>query len=70
MGQKKDNRAAGRHSAPAGRERPRREALKDNYYYEDRQFEDVSSYSSESRRQLDRAAVKRAKMAPPSQSAG
>ena len=64
MGQKKDNRAAGRHSAPAGRERPRREALKDNYYYEDRQFEDVSSYSSESRRQLDRAAVKRAKMAP------
>lgn len=64
MGQKKDNRAAGRHSAPAGRERPRREALKDNYYYEDRQFEDVSSYSSESRRQLDRAAVKRAKRAP------
>ena len=64
MGQKKDNRAAGRHSAPAGRERPRREALKDNYSYEDRQFEDVSSYSSESRRQLDRAAVKRAKMAP------
>ncbi len=64
MGQKRDNRAAGRHAAPTGRERPRRETLKDNYYYEDRQFEDVSSYSSESRRQLDRAAVKRAKRAP------
>ncbi len=65
MGQKRDNRTAGRHAAPTGRERPRRETLKDNYYYdEDRQFEDVSSYSSESRRQLDRAAVKRAKRAP------
>ncbi len=65
MGQKRDNRPAGRHAAPRGRERPKREALHDNYYYdENRQFEDVSSYSSESRRRLDRAAVKRAKQVP------
>lgn len=65
MGQR-DNKPAGRHSAPRdSRKAPRREALHDNYYYEDgRQFEDISSYSSEQRRQIDRAAVKMAKKAP------
>ncbi len=66
MGQR-DNRSPGRHSAPRDREKAplRREALHDNYYYEDRKkFEDISSYSSEPRRQMDRAAVRRAKKAP------
>lgn len=66
MGQR-DKRPSGRHSAAGDRRQapPRREALRDNYYYEDqRQFEDISSYSSEPRRQLDRAAVRRAKRAP------
>ena len=66
MGQR-DNRSPGRHSAPRDREKAplRREALHDNYYYEDRKkFEDISSYSSEPRRQMDRAAVRRAKRAP------
>lgn len=65
MGQR-DKRPAGRHSAPRDSRKapPRREALHDNYYYEDgRQFEDISSYSSEQRRQVDRAAVKRTKNA-------
>lgn len=64
MGQR-ENKPAGRHSAPrrGGKSAsPRREALHDNYYYEDRrQFEDISSYSSEQRRQADRAAVKKQK---------
>ena len=66
MGQR-DNRPQGRRGAPEdrGKAPQRREALHDNYYYEDkRQFEDISSYSSEPRRQLDRAAVRRAKRAP------
>ena len=66
MGQR-DNRPQGRRGAPGdrGKAPQRREALHDNYYYEDkRQFEDISSYSSEPRRQLDRAAVRRAKRAP------
>lgn len=63
----RENRPQGRRSAPKGGRQapPRREALHDNYYYEDRrQFEDISSYSSEPRRQMDRAAVRRAKNAP------
>ena len=62
-----DKKPAGRHSAPQGNKRqpaPRREALHDNYYYEDggrTQFEDISSYSSEQRRQADRAGMKRRK---------
>lgn len=66
MGQR-DRRPAGRHSAPRGSRQvpPKRESLHDNYYYEDRrQFEDISSYSSEPRRRVDRAAVKMAKKAP------
>jgi len=62
MGQR-ENKPAGRHSAPRRSGKPaspRREALHDNYYYEDqRQFEDISSYSSEQRRRMDRTAVKK-----------
>lgn len=71
MGQR-DKRPAGRHSAPReNRQAPlRRETLHDNYYYESgKQFEDISSYSSEQRRQIDRSAVKRAKKIPARQSA-
>lgn len=72
MGQR-DKRPSGRHSATGerGQAPPKREPLRDNYYYEDQgHFEDISSYSSESRRQLDRVAVKRAKAAPPRQAHG
>ena len=72
MGQR-DRRPAGRHSAPRDKRQapPRREALHDNYYYEGgEQFEDISSYSSEQRRRIDRAAVNRAKRAPRSEPKG
>lgn len=43
-----------------GEKRPRREALQDNYYYEmPRKFEDISSYSSEQRRRVDRIDMRR-----------
>lgn len=58
MGQR-DSRSGGRHSASRGSRQqppPRREALRDNYYYDapgKGQFEDISSYSSEQRRRAD-----------------
>ncbi|WP_322176397.1 LCP family protein [Acutalibacter caecimuris] len=50
------------------RERPRREPLKDNYYYDMpplREFEDISSYSSEKRRSNDKARMARRPARPP-----
>lgn len=53
---------AGKHDKKgrrAGEERPRRERLQDNYYYEDG-FQDISSYSDPVKRRADRASLKRA----------
>lgn len=49
-------------------ERGRREPLRDNYYYDMpplRQFEDISSYSSEKRRSSDKARMERSAKKPP-----
>ena len=50
----------GRSGRESAEKRPRREALQDNYYYElPREFEDISSYSSEQRRRADREDIRR-----------
>ena len=42
------------------KDKPRREALRDNYYYDSKeQFEDISSYSSDERRRSDQRDIRR-----------